>query len=92
MVPVLLLSLMLIHVSSMAISFHGKTSHAAEPENGVSPSLPVAWVLVGLDRLANRDVDDPKFRGITPVFINVGERGANGVTPGDENACFSFDW
>lgn len=67
----------------MVITFHGKTSHAAEPENGISPSLCIACILVGLDRLANNNVDDSHFRGITPVHVSIGERGAYGVTPGE---------
>ena len=46
----------------MQIRFHGKPSHAAEPENSICPVLPLAKLLMGLDKLANNDQDSTLFQ------------------------------
>jgi amidohydrolase len=68
-------------VRSMVIKLNGKTSHAAEPENGISPALCIAQLIVGLDALSNNDVNRPDFRVITLVHITMGEV-AYGVSAG----------
>jgi metal-dependent amidase/aminoacylase/carboxypeptidase family protein len=67
----------------MAITFTGKPSHAAEPENGVSPTLPITWLLLGLNRLADTNVHSADFKGITVVHVSIGDKGAYGVCPGN---------
>jgi metal-dependent amidase/aminoacylase/carboxypeptidase family protein len=68
-------------VRSLKICIHGKTSHAAEPENGINPSLTVAKVLLQLDEISHNVLDSAMFRVITPVHVKVGEV-AYGVSAG----------
>ena len=68
-------------VRSVKFCIHGKPSHAAEPENGINPSLPIAKILLELDKLSNNAVDSDKFRVITPVHVKIGEV-AYGVSAG----------
>ncbi|ELR68352.1 Putative hydrolase [Fulvivirga imtechensis AK7] len=60
----------------------GKTSHAAEPENGKSPAMAVAEMILSIERAA-READELKgFALATIVHVKIGER-AFGVTPGN---------
>mmetsp|Transcript_16333 Transcript_16333/g.27327 ORF Transcript_16333/g.27327 Transcript_16333/m.27327 type:complete len:403 (+) Transcript_16333:84-1292(+) len=68
-------------VRSLKICIHGKPSHAAEPENGVNPSLTVANILLQLDKISNNILASDTFRVITPVHVKVGEV-AYGVSAG----------
>jgi amidohydrolase len=68
-------------VKSTFYRLHGKTSHAAEPENGVSPALCIANLLLGFDAMSNNDLDRTDFRVITPVHVSMGEV-AYGVAAG----------
>lgn len=59
---------------------YGKTAHAAEPQNGNSPSLALASILQMLETLVRRvHLDD--FALITPVYAKMGEE-AFGTSPG----------
>jgi metal-dependent amidase/aminoacylase/carboxypeptidase family protein len=68
-------------VESMVIRLHGKTSHAAEPEQGVNPAWRVADILKVSKSLQQPKAMDKDFCLITPVHIAVGEK-AYGVSPG----------
>jgi len=68
-------------VKSIIIRLHGRTSHAAEPENGVNPALCIAGILTGFDKLSNNDTSRADFRVITPVHVTMGEV-AYGVSAG----------
>lgn len=68
-------------VRSMKICIHGKTSHAAEPENGINPSLTIANILLQLEKISNNVMDSDMFRVITPVHVMIGEV-AYGVSAG----------
>lgn len=68
-------------VRSMIIKLQGKTAHAAEPENGHNPALPIAKMLQHFDQLSNNELDRSDFCVITPVHIKVGEK-AYGVAAG----------
>jgi len=68
-------------VRSIIIKFFGKTSHAAEPECGISPALAIAQLLTTFDGLSNNNKTRADFRVITPVHMNMGEV-AYGVAAG----------
>ncbi len=68
-------------VKSLIIKLKGKTSHAAEPENGHNPALAIAEIIQSLTKLNIPDVSKPDFALITPVSINMGEI-AYGVSAG----------
>ncbi len=68
-------------VRSMIIKLHGKTAHAAEPENGNNPSFVIANLLQEIQQFSNNDLSRADFKVITPVHITVGEK-AYGVAAG----------
>lgn len=68
-------------VNSIIIKLYGKTSHAAEPENGINPALAIAEILTGADALAVPDTERIDFALLTPVHIQMGEK-AYGVSAG----------
>lgn len=68
-------------VKSLIIKFHGKTSHAAEPENGINPALAIAEVLQLERTLGKPAVENPEFFLITPVFTSMGDK-AYGISAG----------
>lgn len=63
------------------ISLKGKTSHAAEPENGISPALAVAELIQLIEQLSLKTPNIEDFALATVVHATLGER-AFGVTPG----------
>lgn len=76
-------------VTSMIIRFIGKTSHAAEPENGNNPALAIASTLQLAKELQHLDTGDANFNLITPVFMEMGER-AYGVSAGQGEVHFTL--
>jgi amidohydrolase len=66
---------------SMISKWNGKTSHAAEPEKGLNPAYPIAQVLTESENVVVKDPTHEKFRLITPIHINLGEK-AYGVSAG----------
>jgi len=68
-------------VKSIIIKFNGKTSHAAEPEKGINPALPIADIIKECDTLSNNQPEREDFTLITPIHINMGEI-AYGISAG----------
>jgi len=68
-------------VRSLIIRLQGKTSHAAEPENGLNPAQAIAELLQLCDKLTQPDPGAPDFTLVTPVHVVMGER-AYGVSAG----------
>lgn len=66
----------------LEISLQGKTAHAADPEDGVSPALAVAKLIVELNRLGSGGKLDDNFRMVTITHARIGEY-SFGVAPGD---------
>ena len=64
----------------LIIKLHGKTSHAAEPEKGITPSLAVAELIQRLVDIPNKEKFD-EFTLVTIIHAKIGER-AFGTTPG----------
>lgn len=62
------------------IKLHGKTSHAGEPQNGISPAVAMADIVKQLNDLPNKDVFDD-FTLVTVVHAQLGEV-AFGTSPG----------
>lgn len=61
------------------INFHGKTSHAAHPENGNSPAKAMCNLIIEMERLSE-SID--KFSLVTVVHAKLGNV-AFGTTPGE---------
>ncbi len=65
----------------MIIKLTGKTSHAAEPENGINPAIAVAEIIRKLTELPQKLKDAQSFTLVTIVHVRIGER-AFGTSPG----------
>lgn len=66
----------------LRIKLTGKTAHAADPEDGVSPAQAVAKIVPALDALGNGGKLDDDFRLVTVTHFQVGEP-TFGTAPGD---------
>lgn len=76
-------------VNSVIIYLTGKTSHAAEPENGINPALAVAQILNDSLKLENNDPDDDNMKIVTPVYVLLGEK-AYGTSAGEAEVHFTI--
>jgi amidohydrolase len=65
----------------MIIRLTGKTSHAANPEHGISPAMAVADIIKGLTELSMEKKGFRDFKLITVIHTRLGEI-AFGTTPG----------
>ena len=75
----------LINCASMGlkVKLSGKTAHAADPQDGVSPALAVARLIPALDDLGNGDGGprNDDFRLVTVTHATIGEP-TFGIAPG----------
>ncbi|MEA2041423.1 MAG: amidohydrolase [Bacteroidota bacterium] len=67
--------------TAMTLKLKGKTSHAAEPEKGISPANAVAELINRLHRLVEDQSQFSDFTLLTIINIQLGEI-AFGTTPG----------
>jgi amidohydrolase len=65
----------------MTIKLTGKTSHAANPETGISPALAIAEIITQFSELTAANNDFKDFRLITIIHAKLGEI-AFGTSPG----------
>ena len=74
----------LINCASLGlkIKFIGKTAHAADPEDGVSPVQAIATLIPALDALGQGESLDENFRLVTITHVKIGES-TFGVAPGE---------
>jgi len=68
-------------VQSLIIRLTGKESHAAEPENGINPTLAVSQITAQLSNLNVPNPEEDSFAVLTPVHISVGQP-SYGISPG----------
>lgn len=68
-------------VQSVIIRLTGKESHAAEPENGINPTLAISQIATELAKLGVPTPEDKSFAVLTPVHINMGQP-SYGISPG----------
>jgi amidohydrolase len=66
----------------LKITLHGKTAHAADPEDGVSPSLAVAEFIQKISEFNHGDELNNNFRLTTVTHVQIGEQ-TFGISPGD---------
>lgn len=66
----------------LEIKLTGKTAHAADPEDGVSPAHAVAKLIPALDALGDGGALDDDFRLVTITHVQIGEP-SFGVAPGE---------
>lgn len=74
----------LINCASLGlkIKLSGKTAHAADPEDGVSPALAVAKLIPALEELGKGGALDDDFRLVTLTHVQIGEP-SFGIAPGE---------
>lgn len=73
----------------MIIKLRGKTSHAAEPEKGINPSIAAAKIIDKFSRLTE-DMNELKdFALVTIIHVNIGKR-AFGTSPGYAEVLATF--
>jgi amidohydrolase len=65
----------------MIIKLTGKTSHAAEPENGINPSIAVSEIIRKFSALPDELKAAKEFVLTTIIYVRIGER-AFGTSPG----------
>ncbi len=66
----------------LEIRLTGKTAHAADPEDGVSPASAVALLIPALEQLGRGGELDEGFRLVTVTHARIGEP-SFGVAPGE---------
>lgn len=74
----------LINCASLGlkIKLSGKTAHAADPEDGISPAQAIAELIPALDALGQGGALDDDFRLVTITHVKIGEP-SFGVAPGE---------
>ncbi|MEQ9297269.1 MAG: amidohydrolase [Cyclobacteriaceae bacterium] len=76
-------------VTSLIITFKGKTAHAAEPENGNNPAHSISKTIAFAENLQNPNTGVEDFSLITPVYMEMGEK-AYGVSAGRGEVHFTL--
>lgn len=71
----------------LVVTFHGKTSHASEPELGINPSHAIATLLDFTYALSPENFSD--FTLCTVIGVSMGDRNF-GISPGDGEACYTL--
>ena len=61
------------NVKSVIIKLKGKTAHAAEPEKGHNPAIPIARIIQYSDERTNNNPSSKDFFLITPIHVNMGK-------------------
>lgn len=65
----------------MTIKLFGKTSHAAEPENGISPAVSISKIITGFQKIVNDKQQFEDLALITVIYLKMGEI-SFGTSPG----------
>lgn len=68
-------------VKSIIVEWKGKTSHAAEPENGLNPGAAMAEFMLKSLEQSKTDPNKEDFFLVTPVYQHMGEK-AHGISAG----------
>jgi amidohydrolase len=76
-------------VKSLIIKLEGATAHAAEPQNGISPAIAIAEILMLAQAETRSDQSQDNFFLITPIYANMGEK-AYGVAAGAGEVHFTL--
>lgn len=76
-------------VNSIIIQLQGKTSHAAEPQNGINPALAIAEIIQKFDQKNQTDSTKEKFTVLTPIFVEMGTKD-HGISAGSGEVHYTF--
>ncbi|MFT7114676.1 MAG: amidohydrolase [Candidatus Azotimanducaceae bacterium] len=78
------------NVKSIVLKMEGKTAHAAEPQNGINPSLAISEMFEFANRMSLNNPEDKNFFLITPVYNKLGSEKAFGVSAGSAEMHFTI--
>lgn len=76
-------------VVSVNLSITGKTSHAAEPWNGINPAIAFSDILNLTESLENQDRNSENFTLVTLVYATLGSKDY-GISPGNAELHFTI--
>lgn len=76
-------------VVSVALTFKGYNSHAAEPEQGINPAEAISNVLLETRKLEKTDPEKENFTLVTPIYAQWGEK-AYGTAAGQGEIHFTL--
>jgi amidohydrolase len=76
-------------VRSIAIRFEGKTSHAAEPEEGNCPDMAISKLLAFANAYTNNHPEKEDFCLLTPIYVTLGQK-AYGTMPDKGEVHFTL--
>ncbi len=76
-------------VISFIVRLKGKESHAAEPENGINPSLGVSEIINALSKLNIDNPLDENFAVLTPVHFTMGQK-SYGISPANAELHYTI--
>ena len=77
------------NVKSIILKMTGKTAHAAEPEQGINPSLAIAELFTYADELTHNVPAEPNFFLMTPIYATMGDL-AYGISAGYGEVHFTI--
>jgi len=76
-------------VISAVITFKGKTSHAAEPQNGLNPAKSMAEIILKVDELQKKSTTSGHTRIIATIHGNIGSEDY-GISAGSGQLGFTM--
>jgi len=77
------------NVKSIIIKLTGKTAHAAEPEQGVNPSMAISEIFRYAERITHNKPEEQDFFLMTPIFATLGDL-AYGISAGYGEVHFTI--
>ncbi len=77
------------NVKSIILKMTGKTAHAAEPEQGLNPSLAIAELFAFADNITHNKPEEKDFFLMTPVYATLGDL-AYGISAGYGETHFTI--
>lgn len=78
------------NVKSVIIKLKGKTAHAAEPQNGINPSMAISEILAFANQITNNNPSQYNYFLMTPVFSKLGEENSYGISAGYAEMHFTI--
>ena len=58
----------------MSVRLFGKTAHAAEPENGINPSIAISKIIDSLSKMIDNKTQFSSLAFLTFIYIKMGEK------------------
>ncbi|MBP9690125.1 MAG: amidohydrolase, partial [Bacteroidia bacterium] len=77
------------NVKSIILKMTGKTAHAAEPEQGLNPSLAIAELFAFAENITRNKPEEKDFFLMTPVYATLGDL-AYGISAGYGETHFTI--